>query len=200
MNSLQQAFDVFNAALFGDALPPCLITLQRKNGAYGYFSPARFERRGAADATTDEIAMNPAHFARDDRAILGTLAHEMAHLWQEHYGEPGRGGYHNAEWGTMMDQIGLTPTSTGKPGGARTGQRVTHLIVPGGRFDRACAELLTTGLSLRWHSRELSVAGQRSTKSKTKFVCSGCGQNAWAKPTARLMCADCALVMEADDD
>ena len=40
--ALNQAFDFFNVSLFGGALPACLVTLQRKNKAYGYFAGGRF--------------------------------------------------------------------------------------------------------------------------------------------------------------
>ena len=33
--ALHQAFDFFNDRLFGGELPACLVTLQRKNKAYG---------------------------------------------------------------------------------------------------------------------------------------------------------------------
>jgi len=34
---LDRAYSYFNACLFNDTLPPCVMTLQRKKGAYGYF-------------------------------------------------------------------------------------------------------------------------------------------------------------------
>lgn len=39
---LQEAFSHFNRALFDNALPACLITLQRERRTYGYFSCQRF--------------------------------------------------------------------------------------------------------------------------------------------------------------
>jgi hypothetical protein len=44
--TLQTAYDYFNTELFGGRLPQVLITLQRKKGARGYFSPNRFCGRG----------------------------------------------------------------------------------------------------------------------------------------------------------
>jgi len=58
---LQAAFHFFNAVLFGQLLPECLITLQRRRNAYGYFSGARFVALDS-EARADEIAMNPQHF------------------------------------------------------------------------------------------------------------------------------------------
>ena len=82
--ALNQAFDFFNVSLFGGELPACLVTLQRKNKAYGYFAGGRFGSKDGAEIT-DEIALNPSHFkSRTDEQSLSTLAHEMAHLWQHH--------------------------------------------------------------------------------------------------------------------
>lgn len=38
---LYAAREIFNTELFGDALPLCVITLQRKNRSYGYFAAQR---------------------------------------------------------------------------------------------------------------------------------------------------------------
>ena len=40
---------------------PCLVTLQRKNKAYGCFAGGRFGPRDGTEIT-DEIALNPSHF------------------------------------------------------------------------------------------------------------------------------------------
>src|SRR5256885_9731093 len=42
-SELQQAYEHFNQRLFDDALPHCLITLQREKRTCGYFSAARSE-------------------------------------------------------------------------------------------------------------------------------------------------------------
>ena len=113
--------------------------MQRHKGAYGYFSGERFASAGNPSEITDEIALNPTHFAtRSPAAVLSTLAHEMAHLWQYHFGKPSRTGYHNKEWAAKMREIGLIPSDTGEPGGKETGQRVTHYPEEGGAFACAC--------------------------------------------------------------
>ncbi|ELA9292954.1 SprT-like domain-containing protein [Vibrio parahaemolyticus] len=150
---LQQAFEHFNATLFGGELPPCLITLQRERRTFGYFSRNRFVQRDSREQV-DEIAMNPAYFAiRSIAETLSTLAHEMAHQWQFHHGKPGRRGYHNKEWAAKMDEIGLTPSNTGEPGGKRVGEKMSHYIAEGGPFDLACQELLTQRFTLSWLDR-----------------------------------------------
>lgn len=152
-NELQTAYDFFNTRLFDGGLPPCLITLQREKRTYGYFSSKRFVGSKSGQMV-DEIAMNPSYFAiRSIEETLSTLVHEMVHLWQFHYGKPGRRGYHNKEWGAKMDSIGLCPSNTGAEGGKRTGEKMSHYIVSGGDFERACSELMTDEFNLSWFDR-----------------------------------------------
>jgi hypothetical protein len=130
----QRAYDFFNRELFAGSLPQVLVTLQRHANTRGYFSPERF--KGRVDRqTVHELALNPDNFTgRSDEMILSTLVHEMAHVWQETYGDPSRRGYHNRQWASKMREIGLQPTSTGEPGGMETGQSMTHYILPEGRY------------------------------------------------------------------
>lgn len=197
-DSFQQAYDYFNDRLFGGTLPDCLITLQRKRTAKGYFWASIFTAR-SGDGSTDEIAMNPEHFGRSDLEILSTLVHEMCHLWQAHYGKPSRNAYHNKEWAEKMQAVGLIPSTTGEPGGKQTGQRVTHYIAPGGPFEHFARALLQTGFALRWQSQGRASATPASNKNKVKYTCPDCGQNAWAKSGARFVCGDCMEPMESDD-
>ena len=164
-NELQMAYDHFNERLFEGQLPSCLITLQREKRTFGYFSAARFA--SVDGTTTDEIAMNPTYFAVVPIIeTLQTQVHEMTHLWQHHFGKPGRGRYHNEEWARKMESIGLMPSSTGQPGGARTGDCMADYAIEGGRFLAACQELLTANFKLSWYDRFPSVdhvlAGQAS--------------------------------------
>ena len=187
----------FNEWLFASALPEVAFTLHRHNGARGYASMDRFIERGG-DAKLHELAINPdLLLERTDKDTLSTLVHEMAHVWQFCFGEPGRGRYHNREWADRMEALGLIPSDTGAPGGRRTGDRVSHYIVPGGPFDRAADELLGSGWMVRRGSRKRGGKG-RVDPSKTRFTCPSCGQHAWAKRRAELICGTCHAEMAAD--
>src|SRR5947209_2468080 len=140
---LAMAYDFFNQELFNGELSPCLITMQRHKGAYGYFSGGRFASVDDPKDVTDEIALNPTHFAtQKPKKVLSTLAHEMCHVWQHHYGKQPRKGYHDRQWAAKMHEIGLIPTATGEQGGKETGQKVSHLIEETGRFAQAVAKFL----------------------------------------------------------
>lgn len=213
---LQAAFDHYNAQLFDGTLPFCLITMQREARTYGYFSSERFVHRHDK-SKTDEIAINPAFFAVVPLLeVLQTLVHEMAHAWQFHHGKPGRRGYHNKEWADKMEAIGLMPSSTGRPGGARTGEKMADYPIPGGPFLAATNELLTRDFTVSWVDRfPVRVAGNspaiegddagdasdagdlaallveapvRNRSNRVKYRCPDCGAQAWGKPGLRLLC------------
>jgi hypothetical protein len=61
--SLTKAYDFFNRKLFSAGLAPCLMTMQRHQGAFGFFCSERFVNASCPKEITDEIALNPLHFA-----------------------------------------------------------------------------------------------------------------------------------------
>ena len=140
--------------------------------------------------------------------VLSTLAHEMVHQWQAYYGSPSRSAYHNKEWADKMESIGLMPSDTGKPGGKRTGQQMTHYIITGGLFEQACSSLLSDGFRLAWGEitddlgdDDLTTkpgGGGKGKTTRVKFTCPRCQANAWGKPSLKLICGDCLVVMETE--
>jgi hypothetical protein len=194
-SELDEAYAFFNERLWEGRLPGCLITLHRHKRAYGYFAPQRYERR-EGKAVIDEIALNPDHFkARKDHETLSTLVHEMAHLWQQHFGKPSRGGYHNKEWGGEMKRVGLHPSSTGEHGGKETGQKVSHYVIKGGAFTKACAELLETGLAITWRAIPNGLDPKSKSGKRSKYVCPACDAAVWGKIGLNVACGDCELRM-----
>ena len=200
-SELQEAFDYFNKKLFLDRLPDCLITLQRKSRTYGYFSLHRFQHTERSDELVDEIAMNPDHFKKEPLPkVLSTLVHEMVHVQQAYFGTPSRQGYHNKQWASMMEAVGLMPSSTGESGGERVGQHMSHYIIEDGVFDRACTALLKNGFKLSWADKFGNNARPAKPVGRIKYTCEDCGLNAWAKPNVSLHCGECKISLTSEDD
>jgi SprT-like family len=193
-SGLQEAYDHFNAALFDGRLVDVFITYQRHARSKGYFAPDRFSGRQLAFGK-HELALNPDHFiGRSDEEICSTLVHEMVHCWQQQYGKPGAGRYHNREWAARMKAIGLQPSSTAAVGGKETGQSISHYIIPDRPFTKAFAKLAASGWKLNLQSAHRAGV-KRGPNSKTKFTCSACGQNAWGKPDLAIVCEPCGVKM-----
>lgn len=198
---LRDAFAFFNTTLFEDRLSPCMILLHRHRNAYGYFCADRMAAHG--DKTkVHEIALNPEHIRqRSAKDTFATLVHEMVHQEQQKYGKPPKGAYHNKQWAAFMKRVGLQPSDTAKPGGKETGRYVSHYVVEGGLFDNTfkafSAARAKDGFAL---FGDLPVSKKEKSKtSKYKFECPECGQNAWAKATATLVCGECETPMEGVD-
>ncbi|MGF6996810.1 SprT-like domain-containing protein [Paraburkholderia sp. GAS32] len=239
---LEHAYSFFKRELFDGEIDEVLLTLDHNNPrTLGYCAYKRFGRRSGE--IVDQLAMNPGWFStRSIRETLQTLVHEMVHTWQRQKGKPGRGGYHNKEWGDMMQKVGLMPSNTGKPGGRKTGDQMMDYVIEGGPFDVACAKLLTDEFTLSWldryppqialdHGREnghkpgspkpgrgddddddsdddeenelpdglIVEPGDRGKdrdkdkSNRVKFTCPVCGENAWGRPSLRVLCGgqDC---------
>lgn len=224
-DELQAAYLMINERLFHGILPLALITLQRKKHTYGYFSENRFVKR--TGETVDEIALNPSFFAtRSISEVLSTLGHEMVHLWQFKFGKPGRGRYHNKEWAIKMEEIGLMPSNTGKEGGRKTGDQMTHYIIDGGAFNELCEVLLTKEFTISWLDRfsELTPRQQRpsldpdvetqidtlginvdtdtgtkTNRAKYSHICSdGKASNLWGRHGFSLTCKICGSDYEEE--
>ncbi len=143
---VQAAFDHFNQTLFDGSLSDVLLTFQREKNVMGYFS---FQRWDGHEGQRHEIAINPNYFiTHKPLEFYQTLVHEMCHQWQYEHGSPSRRSYHNREWADKMEYMGLMPSSTGEPGGKKTGQKISDYPIPGGRFTQECIEFTRTGLQL----------------------------------------------------
>lgn len=194
--SYERAYAYFNRVLFGGKLPVPILNFSRKSKrTLGFFAPERWEN---GRAKVHEISLNPDTLAhRSKEQIASTLVHEMAHLWDQEHGKPGRGGYHGKTWADQMERIGLMPSTTGGPDGKRTGQRVTHYVIKGGPFAAAFKKLPGDCL-LPWSSADPGSV-KKPNRNKTKFTCPGCGANAWGKPDLAVTCVECEDQFESEE-
>ena len=194
---LSGAFTAINDELFSGRLPFALITNARKNSrTAGYFRAETWVKPSdeARKDTKDEIAINGEHFAEvGPKGVLAMMCHEMTHQWQHHYGTTPRAGYHDRQWSDRMLRLGLQTTTTGKPGGKTTGQRMSQMIIPGAAFEALANRL--TGPPLHWtyeYAKDpdpQKPTPPRKAVSKLRYTCPTCGTNIWGKPGLIVMCA-----------
>jgi hypothetical protein len=135
---------------------------------------------------------------------MSTLAHEMCHHQQEHFGAKAgtlskrKSSYHDKEWAAMMKSIGLQPSSTSMVGGKETGQKMSHYILKGGAFSRSYERLAATGWKLNWQSTPRSNA-ERARKNKSIFDCPICDCTITGNPHTDQVCRPCTLNLAADN-
>jgi len=145
------AYHFINQEMFDGRLETCIVTTNRKYGSLGYFRPRGFN---AGERCANEISLNAAYMSvRTMRSTLGTLASLMCLAKNAQDGFIGRKGYCGKVWAESMKDIGLMPSSTGRPGGAPTGYNNSFYIVKGGAFDLSCCRLRRAKFALTWHDR-----------------------------------------------
>ena len=201
----QAAFDFFNKRFWNNKLPPVMFLLHRKSSSAGYYREDSF-RKINGQGTLPELSVSPCQLKEKD--VMQTILHEMCHHWQACFGDTGSRGYHNTEWATEMQRVELMPSTTGEPGGKTTGFKMSDYPIKGGAFNAAMRDWKKTREKFEWFSppepkktrqaAEPTTAGEKSVASKTKFSCT-CGLNAWAKPTAHLVCGDCSTTMTPEN-
>ena len=168
-DALQKVYNHFNTKLFADSLPPVLFTTQRKKNVMGYFACNRWIDTEGMKCS--EIAINPSYVGRSTLLeLFQTIVHEMVHCWQYEHGTPSRRTYHNREWAQMMEDCGLMPSSTGKPGGKRTGQKISDYPIPGGYFIKECEYLIKSGFTLPWFDRVSLSTSECDTEIMSEII------------------------------
>ena len=104
---------------------------------------------------------------------MSTLVHEMVHHWQHFAGTPSPSNAHNRQWAEKMMSLGLHPSSTGLPGGKKTGRSVSHYIIADGPFVPACKDLLKHGFTLPWLDRHAPATPESQKAVQTALKDAG---------------------------
>lgn len=191
----------FNEHL-GLNVQPAMLAFSRKAKAFGYFAPERWRKDTEEVGSVSEIALNPDCLSHEPREVAATIVHEMLHQWQHEHGEKkSRRAYHNKEWASKMEAIGLMPSSTGEPGGKKTGAKMSDYVIDGGAFAQAFSNL-PPGALLPFVSGSPTLKGEPlppkppkpKDPSKTPFICpGGCKAKMWGKPSLRAVCKACGM-------
>lgn len=203
----QDAYDYFNKKLFGGQLPECLITMteNRRRKAMAYYANKRFVSMDGNEKSVDEIFLNTIFFNMGDMETLSSLVHEMAHQFQYNFGKPGKHGYHNKEFASIMEKIGLMCSHTGQPDGKKTGVRMSHYIIEDGDFEREAKKLLGKGFVLPYRQQGVYTKGKKpkpkpTIRTKSTYECDMCGNKAWGKPNMYLHCGDCDMPLKENNE
>lgn len=106
------------------------------------------------------ISLNVLHLARPKGEVIGTLLHEILHAVQEQSGKPGKGNYHNAEFISWCEKVGLPTDSKGHDLG----------IAKDGAFAKYCERHHLEGKVALVEKKTLPKAGG----SKLKLWTCGC--------------------------
>ncbi|WP_396146069.1 SprT-like domain-containing protein [Flavobacterium sp.] len=205
-NAIQSAFDFYNLQLFypvfGKKLSPVMFSLNdSRRKSLGYY---------AFDKYVDQyqnvfslINLTPEFLSNDVYSVMSVLVHEMAHHYQYTLGKKkGRiSSYHDKEFAQIMEELGLICSSTSRPGGYKTGIKMGHYIVKGGKFETLTQfipnDILTpfkiNKNGARRLNRILREEKYAEQKVKVKYSCPNCDTKVWGKPNLNISCTPCQI-------
>jgi hypothetical protein len=117
---IRSYFDSFNKVYFESSLPDVIITIQskgRKTNTLGWFTVNKIWTNN--DKELHEINLSAEYLNRPTEKILGTLLHEMVHLYcaVNDIKDVSRGStYHNKNFKEMAEKCGLIVTKDNRVG------------------------------------------------------------------------------------
>ena len=114
VGELERCFTHFNKVLYKNTLPKVVITVQsaRKQKAWGWFSKNAWSDK--SERTVPEINIAAESLLRPLDDLLGTLIHEMVHLynWFNDIQDAGEQGYHNKHFKAAAEAVGFEVEKT----------------------------------------------------------------------------------------
>lgn len=184
IQKLEEVFSIFNHRLYNGELEQPVITVapDTTSGAYGWFTTWRAWEDG--NSGYYEINICAESLTRPFKDIVGTLLHEMAHLYAQmnDIKDTSRGGtYHNKRFKQIAEAHGLLIGNTEKYGWTDTS------LSP--ETESFVEEMNFTGFAI---SRV--IVGKTENKKKTvsiKYVCPNCGQSLRSTKELNLICGEC---------
>lgn len=179
------------------------------------------------DKSTDKklqyMAINPDYLNRKLKDILGTICHELCHVYEHAYIHIPRGGYHDKQWESLMTDCGLEAKYLNS---SRTA--VDHKIIKGGVFEdfaKAFEEKYGADFfNIVSYSSELQKKTRKAlgikddedddtpradnadkpikkyNRNKIKYVCRCCGLKVWGKPGLSVSCNECMETLDEEEE
>ena len=198
--ALQKAYAYFNKLYFDEELPEVFFLFDyHVKKATGFFAPDKMQFN-EDETAVNVISLNPDFLNRTVYEVVGTLVHEMCHVWewQNKKKKPSSvRNYHSKVWQDKMSSCDLV----GEVNKTRT---AGYTVIPeNGKFIEEVDEYVRTNDWLTVRSSDAGNAEavklkkkKASAKNKTKYTCPDCGTNIWGKAELSILCNDCNVAFE----
>lgn len=189
---LYEAFDLFNSYYFDNKLEKPFITLQKKrNNNYGYFVVDKTWFNQNNNEERYEININPINCDRNPEEILGTLLHEMVHMYCTlNEIKDMKGSKHTEEFANQCSKFGLNCEYDEKYGWAYT------------ELNKESTEMIKGFIEEHkndfWYMEE--TERPKPKKTQFKYVCKSCGLVVHTKPEKSIVCGECGCELEMEEE
>ena len=199
ITELHKAFNMLNQAFYDNALPTPYIVIYEtaKKSAYGWFTPSKVWQDADGNDVMHEIALSAEYMNRDYVDVIGTLHHEMIHLYCHTNGikdTTASGRYHNKNFKNESEARGFyypedfTPDKVIGWSQSRLTDETKELI-KSFQLDEAAFALARVIPQKKAASK---------SNSQSKYICPDCFESFRAKKNLNVMCGDCNVAYEEE--
>ena len=214
--ALQTTFNRLNVSFFEAKLERCIITVKdgERHSAYGWITCAKTWKQGNTER--HEINIASEYLDRTIYDVIGTLLHEMVHLYNIMKGvqDTSRGGtYHNKAFKAAAEAHHLTVEQVPKYGFCRTALDEEarawvdeHCPVQSFRVCQKRSWSISVPPPQAGGSGDEGSGAEgdkpkppRKPSSTRKYVCPSCGMSIRATRDVNILCGDCMEALVKQD-
>lgn len=201
---LEKLFRMLNDDMFGGQLETPIITIQSSSRSYGHYSVHPIWTVNGEEKR-HEINIAAGTLDRDIEYTVGTLLHEMVHMYNDtvrNVQDCSRGGmYHSKVFKEAAEAVGLIVTRTEKYGWSHTepSDALIEWILDHDIEEIRINRNEPTGIRVvggnTAASGGLTPIGSNPNSHSRKYLCPCCGNSVRATKQVNVICGDCMAVM-----
>lgn len=194
---LEKLFRMMNDDFFGGQLEQPVITIQSTPRAYGHYSAVPIWTVNGEEKR-HEINIGAGTFDRDIEYTVATLLHECCHYYDDtilNVQDCSRGGtYHNKQFKTTAESVGLIVTKSDKFGWAHTSpsddliEWILNNDIQEIKLNRNEGGIRVTGGNNTGNTTG-QTPGKNPNSHSIKYTCPSCGNSVRAKSMLRVWIA-----------
>lgn len=194
IKKLESLFDQANNKFYNGELERPVITVSPDTkGSYGWCTSWRAWKEEDKEGGYFEINLCSEHLSRPFEEVLGTLMHEMVHLYcaiNEIKDTSRSGTYHNKKFKEIAESHGLILHQDQKYGWIGR-----ELNDEGKKF---LESVKSEGFALHRQS-PVEIKKEAKKSSSRKYICPCCGLIVRATKEVKIICADCNVMLELEE-
>lgn len=196
IDKIEELFKTFNTKFYDGQLQKPVLTVSpdSTSGAFGWITTWKSWHQEGMEEGFYEINLCAEHLNRDFKETCATLLHEMVHLWnlQNDVKDTSRGtSYHNKKFKEVGEQRGLIIKKHDK-----YGWTLTSLNEEATEFINTLGEQ-----NFQLHRTKMTKLESGAKKSSSKkYTCPQCGMIVRATKEVHILCGDCDVKMELEEN
>lgn len=204
LGALEKMYRQLNIDKFDGKLVMPIITIQSTPRAYGHVSCGKVWRSQVSEEGQYELNIGAGTLDRPIENTVSTLLHEMVHIYHLQNGiqDCSRGGsYHNRKFKEKAESVGLVIEYDKRIGWSITSpsENLIDYIISQGWSDILIGRsegIRITGIGGSGKDGAGIDGVEKKPSSTRKYMCPCCGNSVRATKEVRIICADCAELME----